>query len=97
MAECMERFLKLRKRLFTAIDEALKEDCGKSYEGSFTINIKYPNYYEDENAEKPPAYFYILLDCYIIGPHRHYSWGGKTFDEALDKCEKDINEWLEED
>lgn len=96
MAECMERFLKLRKRLFTAIDEALKEDCGKSYEGSFTINIEYPNYYEDENAEKPPAYIYILLDCYIIGPHRHYSWGGKTFDEALDKCEKDINEWLEE-
>ena len=32
MAECMERFLKLRKRLFTAIDEALKKDCGKHYE-----------------------------------------------------------------
>ena len=64
--------------------------------GFFSINIEYPNYYEDENAEKPPVYIYILLDCYVIGPHRHYSWGGKTLDEALDECERDINEWLEE-
>ena len=96
MAECMERFFKLRKRLFEAIGKALSEDCGKSYEGAFFIGQAFPNYYEDEEAKEQPFMWYIHLDCYIVGPYRHYDWDGKTLDEALDKCEEDINEWLEE-
>lgn len=95
MAE-LERFYSLRKRLFEAIGKALKEDCGKSYEGAFFIGQAFPNYYDDEEAKEQPFMWYIHLDCYIVGPHRHYDWDGKTLDEVIDKCEKDIFSWLED-
>ncbi len=91
----IERFLEIRKRLFKKIGENLEEECGKSYEGEFYITMCYPNYYDDDNCliEKP-CHWVIHLDCYIVGPHRHYDWTGKTLKEALDKCDNDISSWL---
>lgn len=80
---------KLRKRLFDAIELSLKEDghC-KSYEGAFSIVM--PNYFNNNGWS-------IALDCYVIGPGRHYSWSGKDLEEAYNKAEKDIISWINEE
>jgi hypothetical protein len=83
----MERFLQLRDELFVAIGHELSIDSHcKTYEGS--MSIVWPCYFEDG--------FVIKLDCYVVGPSRHYDWSGETFEEALDKAEKDIREWIKE-
>ena len=82
------RLEKLRLELFDAIDYAIKMDGHhKSYEGK--LAMVWPHRFTDEYA--------IELSCYVIGPSRHYSWGGKSFDEALTKAEKDIREWIKEE
>lgn len=90
----MRRFHALRKRLFRDIEQALEDDgyC-KPYEGIFEITTCYPSYFEEGNA---PEHYVIVLHCYVIGPARHYEWRGKTLEAALDKCEAEINGWLEE-
>jgi len=86
------RFLELRADLFTAIASQLREDghC-KSYEGAFTIRL--PNYFDQADDEEP---WQITLDCYVIGPNRHYHWNGSTFKDALDACEMDVRAWITE-
>lgn len=91
------RFVSLRKRLFNAIDVALRQDCGKSYEGFMTVTEEYADYYDDPKADGRPNRVCIHLDCYIVGPHRHYDWVGKTFAEAFAKCERDIESWIKEE
>lgn len=89
----LTNFGKLRVNLFTAIRECLEVDnyC-KSYEGALTIEIHFPSYFQ-ENGE---LLWNIHLSCYLIGPSRGYDWEGKTFEEALEKAEKDIYQWLKE-
>ena len=89
-----DRFLEYRQRIFKAIKENLEVDghC-KSYEGQFTVSYYLPNYFVDD-SEKP--YWEISLDCYLIGPKRHYEWGGETFNEALENAVEDIDVWLKE-
>lgn len=98
MSKIMEEFLELRKRLFKAIDEYFSDPDGdgacKSYEGTFEIEVGYPDYFEDENASKGPDFYMIKLHCYVIGPNRHYEWKGKTLAEALHKCKNDIDDWI---
>ena len=75
----------LRKDLFDAIDYAIKHDGHhKSYEGK--LAMIWPHRFEDE--------YTITLDCYVIGPSRHYYWSGKTFAEAFELAERDIREWI---
>lgn len=96
--ELLERFLKLRQFTFNAIERALKRDGHhKSYEGSFLI--AFPNYFQRNNdSEWVDSYRWgIELDCYVLGPNRHYNWYGKTFKEALEKAEKDLFEWVAEE
>ena len=90
----MNRFNRLRKTVANAIEEYLKDDCGhKSYEGTWELLVSYPSYFEDETATAKPDYYRITLHCYVIGPSRHYDWSGKSWDECLNKCELDIDEW----
>lgn len=92
----IERFMRLRSDLFDALKVAFEEDGhGKTYEGAFGIRL--PNYFEESgieqiHAEEKP--WQITLDCYKIGPNRHYHWDGATFLEALDACEKDVRRWI---
>lgn len=83
------RFAQLRGELFAFIGMALKENghC-KSYEGA--MQIGFPDYFsaDDDGA------WSVSLDCYVIGPSRHYTWTGKNFTEALDKAEKEIRGWF---
>ena len=90
------RFLMLRKRLFKQIEKQLEEDghC-KPYEGLFTISIEFNDYFEQEDNKSEIKRWTISLDLYLIAPNgRHHLWTGKTFKEALDACEKDINTWI---
>lgn len=90
-----QRFFALRKRLFEAIKSQLEEDSHcKSYEGALEITQCFPNYFEDEYGNGGATYYVIELHCYVIGPHRHYRWDGKTFNEALRKAEREIYSWI---
>jgi len=84
----VNRFLALREDLFKAIAHSLKhENHCKQYEGR--MSMQWPHYFNDEYS--------IFLDCYVVGPSRHYEWNGKDFTEALDKAEKDIRQWIQEE
>jgi hypothetical protein len=88
-----ERLMALRERLFVAIQHSF-EECGngKSYEGAFSI--AFPNYFE---ARDPgPHAWMVHLDCYVVGPSRHYDWHGVTLEDAVAATEKDVNGWIEE-
>jgi len=87
-------FNSLRKRVFAMIEKELAiGDCCKSYEGAIEVAVEYPNYFEDEKAEKAPCWYCITLHCYVIGCGRHYDFKGKTFTEALNKFESQIDQW----
>lgn len=92
-----QRLMSLRAELFAALTVALAEDphC-KSYEGHFRVMHSLPNYFETRGDPLQPGdwAWRIHLDCYVIGPHRHYVWAGVTFDEALAKAETDVRAWI---
>lgn len=89
------RLMGLRLKLFDAIGRALAEDghC-KSYEGTFSIRC--PNYFEHIGKEVGDAFWAVGLDCYVVGPSRHYEWTGRTLTEAVSKAESDVMGWIEE-
>lgn len=91
--EDIQRLKVLRSKLFEAIRKALEIDghC-KSYEGAFQISL--PNFFEERDGE---TNCYVLsLDCYVVGPSRHYEWRGSSLSEAISKAEGDINGWIDE-
>lgn len=89
----LSTLMNLRKKLFIYIEKALEDDPAcKSYEGSFSVTYSLPNYFEDARKE----WWNIHLDCYVIGPARHYDWCGETLEEAVKKAENEINSWIED-
>lgn len=97
MKKSYKRFLVLRRKVMAGIKKALAIECPcKSYEGFMELVIEFPDYFELENSEDAPNWYVIRLHCYVLGPARHYEWRGRTLDEALDKAEEEINQWIEE-
>lgn len=91
------RFAALRRKVEDYINKALEEDpCHKSYEGAWELHVLYPGVFESEVSLAEPNSYEIVLHCYLIGPHSHYTWDGKTWADALDKCEKDIDCWTKD-
>lgn len=88
------RFLRLRTDLFNEISAALEVDghC-KDYEGLLMVSYELPGYFYRE--DRHPVWG-ISLDCYVIGPSRHYSWRGPTFADALVLASRDIRRWIRE-
>lgn len=86
-------FIGIRERLFAAIKRLFDagETHGKHYEGTF--KIEFPNYMEDE---RDIGLFTIMLDCYVIGPNRHYEWSAQTLGEAVAQCGHDVDLWIAE-
>lgn len=92
-----DRFARLRKMVAKEIERQLAIDClCKSYEGTWELTVSYPNYFEDEAATAKPDFYQIVLHCYVIGPHRHYDFSGKSWDECLEKCENAVASWCAE-
>lgn len=84
-----EKIDELRRLVFEEIKRCLADDCHcKSYEGQVTV--VYPNYFDE------PDDFAIRLDCYLIGPARHYVWSGTSIDDCADKAIADVKKWIEE-
>lgn len=93
----LDRFHRLRQKVMQEIAEQLEYDPAcKSYEGAFEWTVCYPSYFDDATGAAKPAAYILTLHCYVLGPGRHYNWCGKTMDEALDKAEKDIAQWIGE-
>lgn len=86
--EPMTRLMALRADLLAAIPAAIEEAGGhcKSYEGTFTVVM--PNAFEHERR------WVVALDCYIIGPSRHYDWHGETLADAVTQAETAVRGWL---
>ena len=92
-----ERFLALRDKILGFIDRKYKSgEWIKMFEGRMKITFEFPIYTDDPQGTAIPE-VNIHLDCYVIGPARHYDWVGKTFEIALDKAGKDIDSWILED
>lgn len=89
----MARLADLRADLFVELGEllALDDHC-KHYEGAFSVH--FPNYFEARAGEGNG--WQITLDCYLVGPSRHYEWSGDTFGDALERCERDVRKWINE-
>lgn len=76
-----------RERLFEAITRALKIDghC-KSYEGA--LEILAPSAFGGDWS--------IELHCYVLGPHRHYTFAGATLSDCVDKANDALDTWIDE-
>ena len=84
-----------RALVFRGVKEALEFDGHhKSYEGR--VGIVYPSYFDATEPETEDKPFVVVLDCYVLGPHRHYEWRGATLDWALRLATADVEEWIAE-
>lgn len=89
-----DRFYALRKELHSAINSVIETgEPGKSYEGEMAVTVQFPGVYDDRDEPEVR----IHADVYLVGPHRHYDWTGRTFSEALDRAEKEIRGWLRDE
>jgi hypothetical protein len=88
---------KFRALVFSGIKRALEADgyC-KSYEGR--IVVAFPDYFHEhgEPDDRDPNAYSVDLHCYVLGPHRHYNWTGRTLGEALRKATRDVRRWIKE-
>ena len=64
----------------------------KWYEGTFELLFLYPNYFDEKESGKTDNFdsVHIKLRCYVIGPHRHYDWYGKTIEDVVKKARKSL-------
>lgn len=85
--------LSYRKELFAAIAEALELDGHhKHYEGQIKLSYLIPGYFNDNE----PGRFQLEVDCYVLGPERHYRYHGSSPSECVSKAKRDLTEWVEE-
>jgi hypothetical protein len=85
------RFQELRLATFAAIKRSLATDghC-KSYEGAFAIAL--PGYFDEADG----SWVELQLNCYVLGPTRHYRWRGGTLGEAVSMAAADLATWISE-
>jgi len=92
----LAKFNALRLYVFQEIARELElGGPGKSYEGRMAI--WFPHYFMENTfaPEQKADNWCIQLNCYVLGPTRHYDWCGATLGEAVDKAEKEIKSWAE--
>ena len=96
MSAAGRRFKELRQAVAEEVNRLVEDGCDhKSYEGTFEVIFGYPDAFEDPHGIQEPDCI-IILHCYVFGPSRHYQWKGRTFAEALEKCEKSVRAWIKE-
>lgn len=86
--EAVDRLMRLRSLMISALraDAEFWGDAGKGHDGSFSLVM--PGAWQSEWGVK--------LDCYAIGPSRHYDWWGATLLEAVTRAERDVQGWIAE-
>lgn len=86
----LTRFYQYRSNLLTAIAESCQragEGYAKMMEG--VVRLGFPGCTWDE--------WWIDVYCYQLGPARKYYYSGGTLDTCLEKAERDLKKWIEED
>ncbi len=82
-----------RALVHRGIEQALQLDgVHKHYEGHITLQVDVPGYF----AEHRTALWTLQLDCYVLGPGRHYYWHGTSEAEVLRVATRDVQGWIEE-
>lgn len=97
MARQMQRFYALRKRVLDAIASMLEDGSGehhKSYEGAMELRLEWPEFFVPNPYTAEPEAT-VVLHCYLLGPGRHFEWHDTTLQAALDRAERDIEEWMQ--
>jgi len=93
----MERFLEFRRHVLDELKKYFTNEANdghhKSYEGAMALSFNYDDYFTVESPEEIGEVV-ITLDCYVLGPSRHYRWSGKTIDEAVSKARVEFDSWL---
>lgn len=98
IAEEWQRFFKLRQRVFNAIEKIVtdpeNDGCHKGHEGAMEVTFCFDNYFNADNSYDT-YWVGIELNCCLLLDGTRMWWGGRTFTEALDEAEEDINFLLE--
>ena len=83
----------LRALVVRGVKRALELDghC-KSYEGAMEFTVDMPPVYCSDQR----TYYRLTLDCYVLGPSRHYEWGGTDATETLQRAMADVARWIAE-
>lgn len=85
--EDLDKLKEFQEIVFDGVEKSLRIEGGhKSYEGAIAVHL--PPYFG--------GYHFIELDCYVLGPRRHYEWTGKNLSEAIDKAMIDVKKWIKE-
>jgi hypothetical protein len=86
-SEDLWKLKEFQQTVFKGIEEALYLDgAHKHYEGA--IRVCLPSYFGGD--------YFIELDCYVLGPGRHYEWAGETLSIAIDQALADVKRWIKE-
>lgn len=64
----------------------------KRYDGRLRAEAFLPSWAEP--VIDPPPSASVYLDCYAIGPSRHYRWTAPTIEEAIAMAYEDVETWV---
>lgn len=92
-----ERFTELRKNYAHALatTKYIADDRPYPMMGAFEVTAIFPDFYRDQTGTGIPQEWDIDLLCYIDPTQERAIWSGRTFSEALDKCEPDVLRLIE--
>ncbi len=91
----MNRFTEFQKLVRRGVEEALAQDghC-KHYEGRITLTVEVPPYAEAYTGAH--THWTMRLDCYVLGPARHYTWHAVNEDDLFRIATRDVEGWIAE-
>ena len=82
-----------RNLVYTGIATALLLDAhAKGYEGDVRLVVTMPGYFQ----RLTPVLYTLQLDCYVLGPARHYKWSGTDPEEVFARATADVEGWVTE-
>ena len=86
----LNRFFILRNKVFEYIEKHMSD---VRHDGIFSII--FPDYITDKN--NAPDSYVIKLECSVLGPRRYSAWFGKDIGEVVERAEKDIYKWINDE
>ncbi len=89
-----ERFCRLRNKLATVLNRYDKAHHHEN-DGIFKISIAFPSIYHDLCEKAVLTEYEISLMLYLDDDDPHARWWGHSLNEALLKCEEDIERLID--
>lgn len=82
---------RFRDLVHRGVREALALDghC-KHYEGHITLRVDVPNVFATDQS----MLYTLQLDCYVLGPGRHYFWHATSEEDVLRVATRDVEGWI---